>query len=260
MDCPIAQPVQLDESGRLAMDLNCVKCGYNLRGLDPESACPECGTAIGRSLQGDRLCFRDPDWLEALVRGMNWIVASIVISIVIGCVGMPLLGVLGAIATIAAKGNLFSVVLQTGMLMVSFIGYWWITTPDPGKSEPKDRTNARQVTRMAIVAKLLLTPAVGLAYQLPAQLYPIGIVLSVIAMIAGVVSQFAVLIYARQIALRIPSEKLARHTRIVMWGLIIPGVNIIFTIWALFLIDEYRKTLRLAAHLARETWASAPAP
>ena len=25
------------------MDLHCFACGYNLRGLSPEGACPECG-------------------------------------------------------------------------------------------------------------------------------------------------------------------------------------------------------------------------
>ncbi len=50
MDGTTTTPAPLDEAGRLALDLNCVTCGYNLRGLDPETICPECGIPVGRSL------------------------------------------------------------------------------------------------------------------------------------------------------------------------------------------------------------------
>ncbi len=76
--------------------------------------------------------------------------------------------------------------------------------------------------------------------------------------IVGLVWQFAILIYARSIAFRIPDPKLARSTRIIMWGLVIPGINLIFTFWVVFLFERYRKQLRLAAQEARETWAAPP--
>ena len=52
--------LRLDASGRLDEDIACRKCGYNLRGLNKDGACPECGTAVGRSTQGDLLRFCDP--------------------------------------------------------------------------------------------------------------------------------------------------------------------------------------------------------
>lgn len=57
-----------------------------------------------------------------------------------------------------------------------------------------------------------------------------------------------------------PDENLAKHTRIVMWGLIIPVVNVICGIWALLLIGRHRKGLREAARLARWTLAAGGAP
>ena len=41
--------LRLDAKGQLDQDLACRRCGYNLRGLSTDGACPECGTAVGQS-------------------------------------------------------------------------------------------------------------------------------------------------------------------------------------------------------------------
>lgn len=43
--------------------IHCVICGYLLRGLDATGRCPECGTAIQRSMRGDALADANPRWL-----------------------------------------------------------------------------------------------------------------------------------------------------------------------------------------------------
>ncbi len=47
--------VALDSAGHVAGDVACRTCDYNLRGLPPDDRCPECGTAVGWSIHGDRL-------------------------------------------------------------------------------------------------------------------------------------------------------------------------------------------------------------
>ncbi len=55
----------------LTVDIPCVACNYNLRGLFPGGRCPECGRAMADSLRPDRLIFADPLWLARLARGLR---------------------------------------------------------------------------------------------------------------------------------------------------------------------------------------------
>ena len=61
MDIPEAasDKLRLDAEGRVDEDITCRKCGYNLRGLPTDGACPECGSAVGHSTHGDLLRFCD---------------------------------------------------------------------------------------------------------------------------------------------------------------------------------------------------------
>jgi acyl carrier protein len=38
------RPAYVVDDGVIADDVNCVSCGYNLRGIPPFTSCPECGT------------------------------------------------------------------------------------------------------------------------------------------------------------------------------------------------------------------------
>jgi hypothetical protein len=40
--------------GSIAANIPCLRCGYNLRGLDPQGRCPECGDAVGPSVEAHR--------------------------------------------------------------------------------------------------------------------------------------------------------------------------------------------------------------
>src|SRR5262245_50051536 len=70
---PLAQPVGPNVP-QVAADTPCRKCNYNLRGLDPDSRCPECGTPVGLSLKGDLLRYSHPQWLGTIRRGATFII------------------------------------------------------------------------------------------------------------------------------------------------------------------------------------------
>src|SRR5512145_2761759 len=106
----------VDANGRIDMDVQCVSCGYNLRGLLPEGRCPECGTAVGRSTRGDFLRFCDPTWVEKLASGMNWIVANLIVAVVVGAAA-------GGLA-VAAQNQNYGIILGLIGGVVGLVGYW----------------------------------------------------------------------------------------------------------------------------------------
>lgn len=224
---PVPAPdamVRLDAASCIDQDIDCRRCGYNLRGLSTDGRCPECGNAVGRSIRGDFLRFCDPEWVEKLASGMNWIVASIVIGI-IGGILAAFVGGGFAVAMTAGGGSINpigfvigGVLMQLAVGAVGLIGYWKVTTPDPGRPEAETGVNARQLVRGAQTIAYVAAPLQFALEQLAAIA---GMVVATIQGIVGLVGTVAVFVYGRQLALRIPDDRLARHCRIVMWGLAI---------------------------------------
>lgn len=226
-------PIKLDAAGRIDDDVVCRKCDYNLRGLTPEGRCPECGTAIGRSLGGDLLRFSDPEWVQKLASGMNWIVASIFIAFLGGVFGAILFGLFAS--TTSSRSYLFlSPLASLAFGAVALIGYWKITTPDPARLSGESNFSARKIVRIAQVTQYAIAPINSLIQQW-ALAIPIFI-LSAVSGIVGLVGVFATFIYGRKLALRIPDEKLARHCRIVMWGL--AAMLALSSVFAIYIITR----------------------
>lgn len=105
-----ARGVARSTDGRLDVDLSCVRCGYNLRGLKREGVCGECGTPIDWTLRGGGLRFADPDWLGKLRAGAGWMVLAL------PWLWFPL------------SWPIFA------------FGFWQLTTAAPGRGDAGDRS------------------------------------------------------------------------------------------------------------------------
>lgn len=206
--------LRLDDQGRLLDEMSCRKCGYTLRGLRLEGVCPECATPVGRSVRGDLLRYSDPEWVESLARGMNWIVFGIVAGVVMGCVGGGFAGAMGG--AVGPAGLLIMLGVSLGVSMVRLYGYWTLTTPDPAIVEPESGLTVRGYIRFAQVVDCIsvILQQVVMGF-LPTLL---AFVLFTATQLISVAGSWCVCIYARRLALRIPEEPLARSTRTVMWG------------------------------------------
>ena len=77
----------------LADNVECLNCGYNLRGIDPGGVCPECGAGVATSLRLDRLGEVPPAFRRRLVWGAGLLHWGVLLSIAGLPVGAVLAGV-----------------------------------------------------------------------------------------------------------------------------------------------------------------------
>jgi hypothetical protein len=235
-----AREIRLDDDGRLAESIPCRRCGYDLRGLDPGGRCPECRSAVARSIQGDLLRLCDPKWTARLARGMLWLIIGIIVQIVWGLAG----GVIGIVSTgaLTAPTGAIPPNLQTAMsvsvpgtaltALIQAVGVWLLTSPDPGAVETARPISARIIARYCFIAQIIAAPIMQLwttgaslgmnAGAMPAWFslgYGFAVLVFALAVItlAGYVAGF---VYLRQLAVRIPNRSLAGQTQVVMWGFV----------------------------------------
>jgi hypothetical protein len=212
----------IDEHGRLSAEVTCRQCGYNLNGLSPTGMCPECGLEIAKSLQTDRLAFADPQWVDTLAKGAKllawWLVLSIVLSMVVG-------GVLGAVSANNPQAQAIgerAFGLLGMIIMVAAV--WWLTTPEPRDWEHETSTS-RTLARYGYAAALGFSVLAMAALAASPIASGVGNLVSGLCSLVGI---FALFVYMRRLALRIPDESLAKQTWIVMWGLVITmGIGIV---------------------------------
>ncbi|MEM1423519.1 MAG: hypothetical protein AAGH64_05900 [Planctomycetota bacterium] len=55
----------------VAFHCPCIRCRYDLFGIEVNGRCPECGTRVGASHQGPTLASADPAWLRTIARGQS---------------------------------------------------------------------------------------------------------------------------------------------------------------------------------------------
>ncbi len=285
IDEPYEEPLSHVVAAPIDDDLPCRHCGYNLRGLTEDRACPECGTAVGRSLLGDQLRFSDPDWVDTLARGANWILWSALLGILLGIAG-------GVVEVVMAESGMSVGGVEVLVLMLSavspilwLIGIWLITSPEPGVMEQTELTLRLLLRWTAAISIVVSLVSIGLTMTDTDMTGPIDLVSSLV----GLVSYFALFVFARRLALRVPDYELAKQTRIVMWGIVVslggiilfgllllilgatgsgPGIvavgipmcvlgvsYLVFAIWSLVLLFRYSRLATLAARLAERTWA-----
>ena len=277
----------------IAQDVACRKCGYNLRGLTPSMRCPECGTAVGYSLQGDLLRFCDPNWVDTLRRG---------VAMIIGGVAVIFLGILVTIPlafAVADTNPELIVILMAAAVVVGYVlmtvGWWFLTQPDPSGIGEDQYGTARKIIRVALIvgiAQSLLALVVAFASVDEGLMMGLSVVI-LLAAVVGVVGLFAELSYLKDIALRIPDQKLSDRAHFLMYALGItyavtqvigvveeltgmkargPGANqgfvcfksiagiclLVFGIMFLLMLDKLRRRFRESTDAARATWAAAP--
>jgi hypothetical protein len=206
-------PLHTDSAGRLAEDLACIKCGYNLRGADAEGACPECGLAVGRSARGHWLRYCDPGWLASIWQGLN------LLGIVIACVVLLVMLERAGWVTRGAWGDTLAMIALAGAIstaaVLGVVGFWKATRPDPAKLGDEWPVNARRAARVLLIGSIVVIIGLPIVIhnfgirvdeRIPEEALPA-------AMLAGLL---AILWHARGLARRIPNRPLQWLTVMVV--------------------------------------------
>lgn len=276
----------VDANATVETDLPCRKCAYNLRGLASEGRCPECGSAIGLSLQGDLLRYSDPAWVRTLKRGVSTIILAIVIMVFV-----VIASIFVAVARSASISTLTWVAGTIAAYACYLIGSWMLTTPDPSGIGENEYGTARKIIRITLAIGVadsgidLIPALINLQPSLRMMLQAAGI----LASICGVIGTVAQLQYLERLALRIPDVRLSSRAGFLKTalptaqGILIlvsivsvltnggqsgPGMMamgcivalcalayLVFGIIYLLLLEKLGKRFGVQAEIASQTWA-----
>jgi hypothetical protein len=208
----------LDATGRLVIDVDCLGCGYNLRGLQRTDACPECGQAVARAVAPERLRFANPDWLARVLRGVDWLLLAVFVEVVVVVAHYTL----GLVSYLFEAGQIPEPVLVAMLLTPYGLGAyacWLLTTrewPHPQRETLCSlRTAARWVVMgmVAVVAAVTVWPALAWRWQIG----PLRMSLALAAM-AGfeAVGLVCVGLWLGRLARRIPAPAMVRHVHLFL--------------------------------------------
>jgi len=175
----IAEPVDLervnvplDDQGRIADELPCLGCAYDLRMRPLESRCPECGMAVGRSAVGNLLRYAEPRWVRQMWEGLNCL--SVLIASVIVLVGAWWLGYFefGLMPVPEWTADVLPVTAMTVGPVLGLVGLWKLTRPEPQVARPPWYWSLRWWTRYSFI----WLPAVFFAVRVSLDLLPFSVV------------------------------------------------------------------------------------
>ncbi|MEC9373354.1 MAG: hypothetical protein VYC34_05890 [Planctomycetota bacterium] len=245
-------------------NIHCRSCGYNLKGLQRDAKCPECGHSIADSLRSDYLADRDPDYVARLQKGASLVFFLSLLNILLIAFG-------GFAATLVGGAAYWIVTIGgVGVTVGLLAGWWLLSTPDPGDPAESKQVGPRRVLRAAIIAQLvlLMLHAVAMAF-VSGGAAPFVVILRFVGfldLLARIAYFVSALMYIRNLSRRIPDERLEELARILLiavpvligvgvlaflFGMVVPGLTLVvliggalaFLVACLFLLNMLRVDL-----------------
>lgn len=155
---------QLPRDGPLAGALLCVSCGYDLRGLDVDGNCPECGASIEISMHPAWLLAADSSWLARVVARRRAMIRSL-------CISAAVVAVVGSACVVLGMLNSFGrfLLVPVAICLLQWVRLVWALTArhdvlDRGRTAWESGRSARGILVALVAGAALvgLMVAVGL--------------------------------------------------------------------------------------------------
>ncbi len=206
--------VELDSRGHIDQPVSCARCGYELRGLNPRGACPECGRMIIRSIRGNLLRYADADWVKMLRDG--------VLAVLIGTLCQALC----------------SALLGKGLVL---FGFFLLTRREPGTIGEAAQTPLRTAMLTVAIINFLVE---GLPLlSIGSNLTFVHLLQTLIAFVFIFVTGHFAMYYAMRTASDDPLEKIAprpleRDVKRVMVGLLVSLLVLVILSIGLVIADD----------------------
>jgi hypothetical protein len=186
-------PIPLEPMPAIEADLACAMCGYNLKGLSPDGACPECGRAIGETLNHG-LSHADPAWLRRQAGAVPFLAALCLLNYPPQVYGWM---------------EQLSYALRLTAAAVNIWACWRLASVEPGKSPDEDGT-----ARRGLLLAPLVTAATA-AWNVPGGSVLEGRFLAYFVVL--IANNYLALWHVRRLARRASDRSLDLHARAMFW-------------------------------------------
>lgn len=253
---PTPDNVDVDASERIARDVLCVHCGYNVRSLLPGQTCPECNQPVHDSLRRDLLQFSDPTWLARLSSGMWWLILACILRFT-SKLALPFL--ITWLRTLGHSPLVAFRACDVSIHLAELVAIWRLTVPQPRLSDAQQPDTRRKL------ARLLLTTAISVGLlKTVLDIFPAGwiwlfslrsllhitSILPIIESTVSVAGWILLYVYLVRLAHRLPSPNLARLTWatcvVTTLSSVVWLILAIWTLWANAVANEQTATNFLA--------------
>jgi hypothetical protein len=226
----------LDAEGRVADDVPCAHCGYNVRTLPADGVCPECAHPVAWSLRGSGLCYVPSAWLRRVNRGVlillcalgaglggmaAWVFASTYFALTQPPDALGP-GTDRIVVTVVAFG------WCALWLAVAAVGLFLLTGAEPLARERAMDSRARRITRLGLMSAIALAALAFLMLMLSRAtaelaflpLRPLSAGAWCASLLVSLVVPIAALHYIGRLMQRAARPGLALFARIGAWCLL----------------------------------------
>ena len=219
---------------RVADDLECMQCGYNLRTLPVDGLCPECAAPVQFSREGYYLRSAPVEWLRKLKGGLSLIIIAILLSalggVAVGAYYVVQAFRAGPTATAVPPARETTLValffVPIGIMLM--IGVAKLTAGQPVGNEAGPRRDGTRVwARRALVMYLLLYVAgiiiggLAFAFEDSEEVKSANALLGIASYASSMALLILVVRLLGTLMRRVPRAGIAQYASVVFWGCLI---------------------------------------